>query len=198
MLIGLTGGIGSGKSTVAKLFEKYDIPIIDSDRIAREVLEPGKKAWKQIVDYFGKEILLSDQTIDRKKLGKIIFNDVEKREKLNKITHPIIIAEIISRARRLEELNVLVIIDIPLLFESKREPLFDIIIVVYVNKSIQLKRLMIRDRIDENEALQKIESQISLDVKKEKADVVINNEKDLEDTEKQVELLLKKLKRKLD
>jgi len=198
MLIGLTGGIGSGKSTVSNLFRKYGIPIIDADLIAREVVEPGKKAWKAIIDHFGEEILLPDQHINRKKLGNLIFQNKEKRMELNEITHPIILAEILTRAEELQKHHQQVIVDIPLLFESKREPLFDQIIVVYVNKSIQLQRLMARDQISKEEALQKINAQMSLESKKEKADIVIYNDQDLSKTEQQVLTIIRQWKKGMD
>lgn len=191
MLIGLTGGIGSGKSTVANMFNKKGIPVVDADAIAREVVEPGKKAWERIVEHFGKEILLPDNNIDRKKLGSIIFNDVQQRKRLNDITHPIIILEIMNKAKELEKHHHQVIVDIPLLFESKREPLFDLIIVVYADKKTQLQRLMERDHLSEKEALQKIEAQFDLEQKKEKADIIIYNDRGLENTEKQIDEIIK-------
>lgn len=192
MLIGLTGGIGSGKSTVSSLFKEKGIPIVDADQIAREVVEPEKKAWKEITQFFGEEILQENKEIDRKKLGSLIFNDKEKRKKLNDITHPIIISEIMERAKDLETNHKFVIVDIPLLFESKREPLFDVIIVVYVNKELQLARLMNRDKINKKEALSKINAQMSLEEKKQKADIVIYNDKDIDKTEEQINQIIKK------
>ncbi|TCS83561.1 dephospho-CoA kinase [Tepidibacillus fermentans] len=186
LIIGLTGGIGSGKSTVAKLFRKYGVPVVDVDLIAREVVEPGKEAWRKIIEHFGEKILLPNQQIDRKKLGNIIFQDEKERKILNEITHPIIIRTAIENAKELEKKNSYVIVDIPLLFESKREKLFDQIIVVYVPFAIQLKRLMKRDQISKEEAIRKMKSQIDLEEKKKKADIVIYNDKGIEQTEEQV------------
>ncbi|GBF11793.1 dephospho-CoA kinase [Tepidibacillus sp. HK-1] len=198
MLIGLTGGIGSGKSTVSNLFAKYGIPVIDVDQIAREIVKPGEEAWQMIIDHFGSEILLPDQTIDRKKLGKIIFNDSQKREILNEITHPIIFASLVKRAKELQTKYDHVIVDIPLLFESKRERLFDLIVVVYVDPKIQLSRLMERDRITKEEALSKIRAQLDLNLKKEMADIVIDNSLGISNTELQVVECIKKWYGKLD
>lgn len=192
MLIGLTGGIGSGKSTVAAMFNKYGLPIVDADYIARRVVEPNQPAWKKIVAYFGSDILLPDNTIDRKKLGEIVFNDEQKRNKLNEITHPIIISELMDEARALELVNGKVIVDIPLLFESKREELFEYIVVVYVSYSTQVKRLMGRDQITLEEAKSRISAQMSLDEKKAGADFVIYNDEDLAFTEEQVKNILNK------
>lgn len=198
MIIGLTGGISSGKSTVSNLFKKYGFPIVDADVIAREVVEPEKEAWRKIIHFFGRDILGVDHTIDRKKLGQIIFSNKEKRRLLNEITHPIIIKEIMQQATLLQKKYDHVIVDIPLLFESKREELFDLIILVYVNKETQLKRLMNRDLLNQEEALQKIDSQMELDKKKELADVVVYNDQTIEETEKQVYQIIQNELRKLD
>ncbi len=198
MLIGLTGGIASGKSTVSQLFQKYGIPIVDADLVAREVVEPGQVAWKKIVESFGEDILLSDMTINRKKLGDTIFQNAEKRNVLNNITHPIIISAMMNKAKELEKSHQIVILDIPLLFESKREELFNFIILVYVNSTIQLQRLMARDKINRNDAFYKITSQMSLEEKKEKANIIIYNDDKIEKTEEQVLNIIKKLSRKLD
>jgi len=186
MLIGLTGGIASGKSTVAKMFRKYNIPVIDADLIAREIVEPHTEAWYKIIEHFGEEVLTADQTIDRKKLAELIFQDDERRQVLNEITHPLIISRIILRAEQLSVNFPQVIVDIPLLFESKREALFDQIIVVYVSPEEQLSRLMKRDSVDKELALLRINSQMRLMEKVQKADIVIYNDNVLEETEKQV------------
>jgi len=198
MLIGLTGGIGSGKSTVADIFSKYGFPIIDSDKIAREVVEPDEQAWQKIVQYFGKEVLNSDNTLDRKKLGEIIFHDPIKREQLNQITHPIIIARILSEADKLQKKHKHVIVEIPLLYESNSENLFDLIIVVYVDQKTQLQRVIERDQIGQALALAKIEAQISLEIKKDKADFVIYNDHGIEKTREQVEAIIEIILGKLD
>lgn len=198
MLIGLTGGIGSGKSTVADIFNKYGFPIIDSDKIARDVVEPNEEAWKKIVQYFGKGILNSDKTLDRKKLGEIIFQDPEKREELNQITHPIIISRILAEAEALQKKYEHIIVDVPLLYESNSENLFDLIIVVYVDKSTQLQRVIERDKIGQALALAKIDAQLSLEIKKDKADFVLYNDGDLEKTKQQVEAIIEIILGKLD
>ncbi|MFV9511175.1 dephospho-CoA kinase [Tepidibacillus sp. LV47] len=196
MIVGLTGGIGSGKSTVAKLFIKYGIPIVDVDQIAREVVKPNLEAWQKIIEHFGEEILLPNQEIDRKKLGRIIFQDEKKRKILNDITHPIIIQKTLDQARELEKKHSLVIVDIPLLFESKREELFDQIIVVYVPFAVQLERLMKRDQISKEEAIMKIKSQMDLEEKKKRADLVIYNDKGIDKTEEQVKQIIADWQRK--
>jgi len=186
MIIGLTGGIGSGKSTVSRLFEKQGFPIVDVDKIAHEIVKPNQAAWKEIVDYFGENILLPNNEIDRKQLGNIIFQDHLKRQKLNEITHPIIISTTLSQIEKLRCTYEHIIVDMPLLFESKRESLFDKIIVVYVDKVLQLDRLMQRDQISKETALQKISAQMDLEIKRKKADIVIYNDQGIENTEKEV------------
>lgn len=198
MLIGLTGGIGSGKSTVADIFSKYGFPIIDSDKIARDVVEPNKEAWQKIVQYFGKDILNSDNTLDRKKLGEIIFHDHEKREQLNRITHPIIISRILAEAKELQRRYEHIIVEVPLLYESHSENLFDLIIVVYVDADTQLQRVVERDKIGQALALAKIDAQLSLEIKKDKADFVVYNDGDHEKTKQQVEAIIEIILGKLD
>lgn len=198
MLIGLTGGIGSGKSTVADIFRKYGFPIIDSDKIAREIVEPYEEAWQEIVQYFGKGILNSDNTLNRNKLGDIIFHDPNKREKLNQITHPIIISRILADAKELQKRNKHVIVEVPLLYESNIENLFDLIIVVYVEKSTQLQRVVERDQIGQTLALAKISAQLSLEIKKDKADFVVYNNDGFDKTKQQVESIIEIILRKLD
>lgn len=198
MLIGLTGGIASGKSTVSAIFIKNNIPVIDADKIAREVVQPNQEAWAKIIKHFGQAILLPDQTINREKLGKIIFNDETQRKILNDITHPIIINEIKAKANKLLAFYNHVIVDIPLLFESKRESLFDLIIVVYVEEDVQLQRLMQRDNLTKDEALVRINTQMSLAEKKQRADIVIYNHQGIEETEKQVQAFIRLWTRKLD
>lgn len=198
MLIGLTGGIGSGKSTVANIFSQYGFPIIDSDKIARDVVEPSEEAWQKIVQHFGKNILNTDNTINRKKLGEIIFRDHEKREKLNQITHPIIISRILAEAKALQKNHKHIIVEVPLLYESNSANLFDLIIVVYVNKNIQLQRVIERDQIEQTLALAKIDAQLSLEIKKDKADFVVYNDDGLEKTKQQVEAIVEIIRGKLD
>src|SRR5699024_7403456 len=131
-VLGLTGSIATGKSTIAKLFKQENIPIVDADLISRQVVEPGAEAYQKIVSIFGQDILSPDQTINRKKFGQIIFDNREKREQLNAIIHPIIIAQLIKeRDQLISENHRIIILDIPLLFELKLTDLMDKVIVVY-------------------------------------------------------------------
>ncbi|EAC2627418.1 dephospho-CoA kinase [Listeria monocytogenes] len=185
--IGLTGSVATGKSTVSNMIQHAGIPLVDADIAARKVVEPGTEGLKEIVAYFGEEILLADGTLDRAKLGEIIFKDKEKREKLNEITHPRVKDYMLeARERFFRAGEELVFFDIPLLFESHLESLVDQIVVVWTTPETELKRLMERNNLTKEEALRRIESQMGIDEKARKADFVIDNNESLEKTQKQV------------
>ncbi|EAD9709823.1 dephospho-CoA kinase [Listeria monocytogenes] len=185
--IGLTGSVATGKSTVSNMIQQAGIPLVDADIAARKVVEPGTEGLKEIVAYFGEEILLADGTLDRTKLGEIIFKDKEKREKLNEITHPRVKDYMLeARERFFRAGEELVFFDIPLLFESHLESLVDQIVVVWTTPETELKRLMERNNLTKEDALRRIESQMGIDEKARKADFVIDNNESLEKTQKQV------------
>lgn len=192
VIIGLTGSIATGKSTISEMFNQLNIPVIDADKIAREVVEKGQKAFNTIVDTFGKEILHEDGSLNRKALGDIVFNDETERAKLNNIVHPAIREEM-ERQKQLhiDAKKPCIVLDIPLLFENKLEHLVDKIVVVYVSQSVQLERLMKRDNSTEQEALSRINSQIPIDEKKKLADATINNNGTIEQSYEQLKQLLK-------
>ncbi len=195
MLIGLTGGIASGKSIVAGMFKSLGAYIIDADQISRDVMLPESETYKKVVNTFGKEILKIDRSIDRRKLGDIVFGDQEKIARLNECTHPEIFKEINHEVEniRKEHPDALIIIDVPLLIETKVQNIFDKIIVVYTEEAAQLRRLNERDGLSKTEANKRITSQIPLEEKVKHADFVIYNDKGLENTRKQVEEIYKKL-----
>ncbi|ECB9644854.1 dephospho-CoA kinase [Listeria monocytogenes] len=185
--IGLTGSVATGKSTVSNMIQQAGIPLVDADIAARKVVEPGTEGLKEIVAYFGEEVLLADGTLDRAKLGEIIFKDKEKREKLNEITHPRVKDYMLeARERFFRAGKELVFFDIPLLFESHLESLVDQIVVVWTTPETELKRLMERNNLTKEDALRRIESQMGIDEKARKADFVIDNNESLEKTQKQV------------
>ncbi|TYV21169.1 dephospho-CoA kinase [Listeria monocytogenes] len=185
--IGLTGSVATGKSTVSNMIQQAGIPLVDADIAARKVVEPGTEGLKEIVAYFGEEILLADGTLDRAKLGEIIFKDKEKREKLNEITHPRVKDYMLeARERFFRAGEELVFFDIPLLFESHLESLVDQIVVVWTTPETELKRLMERNNLTKEDALRRIESQMGIDEKARKADFFIDNNEALEKTQKQV------------
>lgn len=176
VVIGLTGSIASGKSTISNMFNTLNIPVIDADQLARDVVEPGEIAYKKIVDTFGNDIVLQDGTIDRKQLGKIVFQDSNRRDELNAIVHPEVRKEMVERRDQLQnEGYSAVVLDIPLLFESKLTGYVDRTLVVYVDEQTQLERLMERDQSTAEEAQQRIQSQIPVKKKAEMADAVIDN-----------------------
>jgi len=193
LIIGLTGSIGTGKSTVANKFKQLNIPVIDADLIAREVVEPGRDAYNEIVATFGEGILQSDKTLDRKQLGEIVFSDEQKRTQLNEIIHPAIREEMINQRDTYVSQNIrCVVLDIPLLYESKLGHFVEKVIVVKTDRSIQLERILKRDDISETEAIQRIESQIDVAQKAEWADAVIDNNGTIAETERQLEKILSK------
>ncbi len=192
LVIGLTGSIATGKSTISNLFKDWGFPVVDADQIARDVVEPGKVAYENIVAYFGHSILNDDLTIDRKQLGAIVFNDEKEREKLNGFIHPEIRKEMLKQRDHYVQQGVsAVILDIPLLFESNLFSYVEKVLVVYVEPEIQLERLMKRDGSSEEEALKRIHSQIPITEKREKADAVVNNSGTIEESEQQLRSILK-------
>ncbi len=190
-IIGLTGGIASGKSTVSAFLQDKGYTIIDADLAARMVVEVGQPAYLAIVEAFGKGILQENGQIDRAGLGAIIFNDQSKRNLLNGIVHPAVRSMMLShKDEAIENGKQTVIMDVPLLFESDLTWMVDRTIVVTVEEDVQLSRLMKRNELTEEEAASRISSQLPLREKAEKADAVIDNNGSVEDTLKQVEELL--------
>jgi dephospho-CoA kinase len=180
-IYGLTGGIAAGKSTILDFFKTYGCKVYDADQIARQVVEVGSVGLKQIAEKFGQEVLNADQTLNRKKLAEIVFSDSEQLKKLNNITRPLIkkrILKIIADTKASDE-NTLSIFEIPLLFEGGYQQYFDGIITIYVSEEVQLKRLMNRNNLTREVALDRINSQMSMSEKRDRADFVIDNSGDL-------------------
>ncbi|GAA1369847.1 dephospho-CoA kinase [Peribacillus frigoritolerans] len=190
-IIGITGGIASGKSTVSLYLQELGFTIVDADLASRAVVEPGEEAYHQVVEAFGEEILLTDGNIDRVKLGSIIFNDQEKRLLLNGIVHPAVRNWMrVKTEAALSSGEETVFMDIPLLFESKLTFMVDKTLLIYVDEQVQLKRLMNRNGLSETEALARINSQMPLADKKALADAVIDNNGDINETKRQVKAIL--------
>jgi len=185
----LTGGIASGKSTVSRIFQELGVYVIDADIVARQVVEPERPAWKEIVAHFGQDILLENGYINRKKLGMIVFDQPEELRILEHIIHPRVIEEINRQEHHIRETDQehLILVDVPLLIEASMHTDYLTIIVVYVSEEIQLKRLMNRDNISENIARQRIAAQMPLSEKTKYATHVINNDETIEQTREQVE-----------
>lgn len=195
MVIGLTGGIASGKSTVAQMLQNCGAVLIDADALAREVVEQGEPANQEIRMTFGDGVFTENGDLDRGALGAIVFNSPTKRQQLEQIIHPHVrrrIREQIEYTQQ-KEVGRPIVVDIPLLYESKLDKVFDFeeIIVVYVPRDIQLNRLIARQKLTHEEAIKRIEIQMDLDAKMKLADVVIDNSGDFVDTQKQVATYVK-------
>ncbi|GEN51363.1 dephospho-CoA kinase [Alkalibacterium pelagium] len=186
-ILGLTGGIATGKSTVSRFFESQGIPVVDADKGARLVMEPGQAAYHAVVKAFGQEILTEDGAVDRTGLGAIVFNDPAKLSKLNETVHSHVLNWIRDEKSKLIKADhSMIVLDIPLLYEIGLESEVDAVMVVYVDPQTQLKRLMKRDGLSDRDAQKRIDAQKSIDIKAEKADVIIDNRGSIEETEDQL------------
>lgn len=194
-VIGLTGNIACGKSLVAKMLEEFGAKVIDADRIARIVVERNEPAWREIVEMFGGEILNPDQTINRSKLGEIVFGDEEKRMELNRITHPRIIGRIKELVKEYKKQGVkVVIVEAALIVEGGGlKPLISDLIVVTADEETQIRRLIERNGFSREEAIARIKSQMPLSEKVKHATFVIDNSGTLGETRKQVEEVWRKI-----
>jgi dephospho-CoA kinase len=183
LIIGLTGGIASGKSTVSKMLAEKGFTIIDADVESRLAVEQGEQAYNDIVRYFGRDILDKEGNINRAKLGAIIFNDEEKRRALNSIVHPAVRKRMDhKKAQAIENGEEIIVLDIPLLIEGIKEYTFDQIVLVFADEATQLKRY----QFSEEEARARINSQMPLKDKLKYADKVIDNNGTIDDTNRQV------------
>lgn len=197
LLLGVTGGIASGKTVVSKMLEELGAPLIDFDLLARQVVEPGKPAFTQIVNYFGKEVLQEDGALDRKKLSRIVFQDTEKRNQLEDFTHPPIYEAFLKRVNAITEQDPEAIIQavVPLLVEKHLQAMFEKVLVVYVPEAQQIERLVERDGISREEAAHMLKAQLPINEKLAYADFVVNNEASMEETRRQVEEIWLELKK---
>lgn len=202
IIAGLTGGIATGKSLAAKYFADLGAIIIDADKIAHDVVNKGEPAWEEIVRHFGEEYLLPDGEIDRKALGRLVFSDPVNRDILNHIVHPrvfeTISREIALAIEKYATADPVILLDVPLLFETKMDLELPEVIVVFTPVETQRQRLMARDGSTAEEALARINSQIPITEKKDKADYVIDNSGSMDDTRRQVADLYGVLKAKAE
>lgn len=198
MIVGLTGSIATGKSTVTKMLRDLGAHVVDADVWARRVVEPATPGLKEIVQAFGEGVLNSDGTLNRQALGNVIFHNPSAREHLNAITHPKIRNGMKAETEAFfrDYPNEPIVWDVPLLFEGETRNLVDVSILVYVDEATQLRRLIDRDGISEDDAMARIRSQISIEQKKSFADYVVDNTRSLADTKEQVQLLWQTLRRK--
>ena len=176
ILVGLTSGVATGKSTVAKMFKQCGAAVINADLLARQVVEPGKPAWRAIVKLFGKTVLNQDRSLDRQALGSIIFHNPKKRRQLERIIHPRVAREQarLTKAITRKDPNAVVIYEVPLLFEAGVDKRVDKIIVVTADRNIQIARLKKRNGLSRAEAIRRIRSQMPLAKKTQQADHLLN------------------------
>ncbi len=186
--IGLTGGIGSGKSTVSKTLADLGAHVIDADRVGHEIYLPGKAAWKQVTDTFGQEIVAEDHTIDRKKLGAIVFSSADALTRLNAIVHPIMFEEIRQRihAKRAEGLASPIVVEAAILIEASWLPLADTVWVVETDKAAAITRMAEQRGMSTQDAEARITNQLSNEERRKYANVVIHNNGSLQDLEQQI------------
>ncbi len=191
MIIGLTGSIGTGKTTAASIFNDLGAVVIDADRISREIVEPQMPSWQQILDAFGDRVLNPDSTINRHYLGELVFNDRLSMERLNQITHPIIREEVLKRIQ--EQDGRIIIIDAPLLIEAGLQDMVDTIIVVTASRDTQIKRLKMRNLFSDLQIETRINSQLPLGIKIEQADYIIDNDGNILETTRQIKKIWEEL-----
>lgn len=190
MVIGLTGGIATGKSTISSILKELGAYIVDADIIARSVVQKGEKAYNEIVQHFGRKILMPNGEINRKKLGHIVFSDSEKLKLLNQITHPEIIGRIKDKVEEYKDVGAkVIVIDAAILIEVGLDWYCDSIWLVSVDKETQIRRLMERDKFAYSDALNRINSQYANEKKSQFADVIIDNNEPIEEVKKKVKEL---------
>ena len=187
-IVGLTGGISSGKSTVSSYLKQLKIPVIDADEVARKVVEPNSQGAIEIRKAFGSDVFEEDGSLNRKKLGALIFSNTENRKKLDELLQPLIKIMILDEIEEYRQKGEnMIVLDLPLLFEKQYEELCEEIIVVYIPKELQLERLMKRNQYTKQEALSRIDSQLSIEEKRKRATVLLDNQGTIQQLYHQVE-----------
>ena len=199
IVVGLTGGIATGKSTVAKMFKRYGAIVIDADQLAREVVRPGKPAWREIVKLFGDDVLNPDKSLNRHALGAIVFRDRRKLRRLERIIHPRVAREQQLLVRRIgrNSPDAVVLYEVPLLFESGAHTRVDKIIVVTADRDTQVARLEWRNGLTRTEALRRIKHQMPLAQKVRRADIVLDGTRDKAQMKDEVRRLIHSFRRHL-
>lgn len=195
-IIGITGGIGTGKSQVSRYLTSLGYTVIDADQVAREVVEPGEIGWMKVIDRFGEGVLNPDKTLNRRKLGEIIFGDDALRLELNNILHPLIRMRINAYIDRYHN-EPFIFIDVPLLFETESRERYDEVVLVYAPDTLALSRILERDRLSLELSTKKISSQMSIEIKRQLADAVFYNIGTVEELKEEVNVYLKNIKKKL-
>ena len=187
-IVGLTGGISSGKSTVSSYLKQLKIPVIDADEVARKVVEPNSQGARKIRKTFSSDVFEEDGSLNRQKLGSLIFSNAENRQKLDDLLQPLIKIMILDEIEEYRQKGEnMIVLDLPLLFEKQYEELCEEIIVVYIPKELQLERLMKRNQYTKQEALSRIDSQLSIEEKRKRATVLFDNQGTVQQLYQQVE-----------
>ena len=187
-IVGLTGGISSGKSTVSSYLKQLKIPVIDADEVARKVVEPNSQGAREIRKAFGSDVFEEDGSLNRQKLGALIFSNAENRQKLDDLLQPLIKIMILDEIEEYRQKGEnMIVLDLPLLFEKQYEELCEEIIVVYIPRELQLERLMRRNQYTKQEALSRIDSQLSIEEKRKRATVLLDNQGTIQQLYHQVE-----------
>ena len=187
-IVGLTGGISSGKSTVSSYLKQLKIPVIDADEVARKVVEPNSQGAIEIRKTFGSDVFEEDGSLNRQRLGALIFSNAENRQKLDDLLQPLIKIMILDEIEEHRQKGEnMIVLDLPLLFEKQYEELCEEIIVVYIPKELQLERLMRRNQYTKQEALSRIDSQLSIEEKRKRATVLLDNQGTIQQLYQQVE-----------
>ena len=187
-IVGLTGGISSGKSTVSSYLKQLKIPVIDADEVARKVVEPNSQGAIEIRKTFGSDVFEEDGSLNRQRLGALIFSNAENRQKLDDLLQPLIKITILNEIEEYRQKGEnMIVLDLPLLFEKQYEELCEEIIVVYIPKELQLERLMRRNQYTKQEALSRINSQLSIEEKRKRATVLLDNQGTIQQLYHQVE-----------
>lgn len=192
MILGLTGGIGTGKSTVAKMLREKNIPVVDTDSISKEIIE-YPEIIEKIKAEISSKIFNNENKLDRKKLSEIVFENKDKLKKLNEIMHPVILKKMWEEVEKLKKDYKIIVVDIPLLFEINMENEVDKVLLIYSSKEIQIERIMNRDGRTREEAIKIINSQMPLYKKREKSDYIIQNNDSLEKLKKNLDKVVQKL-----
>lgn len=197
IVIGLTGSLGSGKTTAARFFKKKGAIILDADKIAHQKYKIGTKYWQRIKKCFGEEILNKDQTVNRKKLAQVVFGEQERIDRLCTIIHPAVIREIRTKLKaiRKKDKGAIVIIDAPLLFETGLDKIADFTVCVWLPCHLQMERIVTNGTLTKKEALCRLKNQMAAIYKKRKSDFIIDNSGSFLETEKQVDKIVEEMKK---
>ena len=197
-IIGLTGGIGSGKSTVSKFLAHLGAVVIDADKVGHEVFKPGTKAWQEVVDAFGQGIISADGTFDRRKLGEIVFSNPGARAKLNQVMHPLIYEQVKSRMEEYERKGAaIIIVEAPLLLEAGWKSLVDEVWVTSASEATVIKRLKEQKGLPEAQSLARVRAQLTDEERIRQSDVVIDTDCALDELKERVEALWRKLRSRI-